>query len=108
MAIRPVTQRQPSRNDGSDVDARIARAFPNRLNRSVAAASHAVDPVILPSRSEDYGTGALAAKPTLLDGKWPLIAVLSLADFDALMRGLWKHGRDRKEADYEAEERCES
>ena len=94
MAIRPITQRQPSRNDGSDVDARIARAFPNGLNRSVAPASHAVDPVILPSGSEDYGTGALTAKPTLLDGKWPLIAVLSLANFDALARGLWKQGRN--------------
>jgi hypothetical protein len=37
-----------------------------------------------------------------------MIAVLSLADLDALMRGLWKQRRNKKEADYEAQERCES
>jgi hypothetical protein len=34
-----------------------------------------------------------------------LIAVLSLADLDAFGRELWKQGRNRKEADDEAEER---
>jgi hypothetical protein len=29
-----------------------------------------------------------------------MIAVLSLAYFDTLMRGLWERGRNKKEADY--------